>query len=168
MSIRDEIVAHLTAALAQSPAYRLTITGHSLGAAIASLAGADLRSRGFDVAVYTYGQPRTGNQAYADYIDAKLPFQPGSGHNNNTMARATHANDGVAQVPAEKEGYRHHATEYWIAPDEAAVWMCMGQEPKECNQREWGYPLNGPHFSYFGVSVANPLDKHAGCVGHDG
>ncbi|SCU94199.1 LANO_0E06018g1_1 [Lachancea nothofagi CBS 11611] len=39
------------------PAYSLVVTGHSLGAAVASLAGIELRLRGYDPLVLTYASP---------------------------------------------------------------------------------------------------------------
>ena len=55
------------------PGAKLFITGHSLGAAVALIAGYSLQyDIGFDVAgVYTYGSPRVGNQAFSDFLDGK-------------------------------------------------------------------------------------------------
>lgn len=137
-----------------------------MGGALASLAAASLQGQNFTLTTYTYGQPRTGNPAYADYVDTVFT-------GSNTMIRATHANDGVPQIPAQSDGYRHHTTEYWESDDnDSAVgtYQCTGQEPQDCNQSEKGYGIgnggvgiNLAHLSYFGVSIGNPLNPNAAC-----
>lgn len=167
LSIRGEIYPYLEEKLAEHPGYSLTITGHSMGGALASIAATALRTQGLSLNVYTYGQPRTGNQAYADYVDGIFSASPGT-DKINIMVRATNDNDGIVQVPWEKGGYRHHSTEFWVPTVPTAqepVFQCPGQESRDCNQGEPGLPLNGAHFSYFGVPIANPLDKEAACNG---
>ena len=111
-----------------NPSYALTITGHSLGASLASLASASMASSslGLNITTYTFGQPRTGNSAYADYVDSLLP--------EGKMFRVTHSNDGVPQTITTQDGYRHHSTEYWENdPASAANTVkCEGQEPAVC------------------------------------
>lgn len=166
LSVKEDLTSYLTTKLAEDWGYTLTVTGHSMGAAIASIAATAFRAHGFSLNAYTYGQPRTGDQAYADHVDLVFPSSPGSGR-TNMMARSTHANDGVAQVPTRKSGYRHHSTEIWIPPVGAgtSVVQCDGQEPPDCNQRRRGKPLNHAHFSYYGISIADPLRRHAACKG---
>lgn len=81
------------------------------------------------------------------------------------MLRVTHANDGIVQVPSRKRKYQHHSTEIWIPPTGDKVYRCIGQEPKDCNALDYGFPLNSPHFSYFGVSMGDLLDQDAACKG---
>ena len=49
------------------------VTGHSLGAAMASLCAGYIAYMGYipgdKIKLVTYGQPRTGDLAYANYID---------------------------------------------------------------------------------------------------
>lgn len=137
-----------------------------MGGALASLAAASLHGQNFTLTVYTYGQPRTGDQAYADYVDKVFPGA-------NTMFRATHSNDGVPQIPPQSDGYRHHSTEYWESDDSdtsATTYQCTGQEPQDCNQSEPGYGIgnggigiNLAHLTYFGTSIGNPLNANAAC-----
>ncbi|GAB4817729.1 hypothetical protein N2152v2_004775 [Parachlorella kessleri] len=53
------------------------VTGHSLGAALATLCAFDIKQRSsipaHDIKVYTFGAPRTGNHAYARLYNASLP-----------------------------------------------------------------------------------------------
>lgn len=48
---KDSITATLTQAKSDHPDYSIAATGHSLGGAIATLAAADLRQQGFDIAL---------------------------------------------------------------------------------------------------------------------
>lgn len=66
-------------------------TGHSLGAALATLAAARHPPR----AAYTFGSPRVGNQAFAQSVQ-HLPIY-----------RVVDDHDAVTWVPPEEFGYRH-------------------------------------------------------------
>ncbi|RDA87047.1 hypothetical protein CP532_3231 [Ophiocordyceps camponoti-leonardi (nom. inval.)] len=147
--------------LDSNPNMRITITGQSLGAALASLATTTFRGLGFNIKTYTFGQPRTGNQQYADFVDDLT--------SRETMFRVTHTNDGVPQMAPTALGFRHHATEYWQSVDDpiaAKTFRCIGQEPVDCNNSlrgkglgPLGIGINKAHFHYAGVSVGNPLDR---------
>ena len=53
---------------------KLVITGHSLGGALAALCSLDMKSlHGKVDYVYTFGQPRVGNQNFANFIQAQIP-----------------------------------------------------------------------------------------------
>ncbi|KAI1842352.1 hypothetical protein JX266_011393 [Neoarthrinium moseri] len=163
-AVANTVKSAIDAGLLQYPGYSLVVTGHSMGGALASLAAASLDGQGLPLIASTYGQPRTGNQAYANLIDSAF---------NGTMYRLTHTNDGVPQIPAQSDGYRHHSREYWQSDDPPTIentFQCQGQEPSDCNQSEPGYGIgnggigiNAAHLSYFGISTGNPLDPNAAC-----
>ncbi|KAK6210818.1 hypothetical protein LQW54_005866 [Pestalotiopsis sp. IQ-011] len=165
-AVAAQVKTTIDTGMAQHQGYNLTVTGHSMGGALASLAAASLAGQGLSPAPYTYGQPRTGDPAYADFVDSLFP---------GTLYRATHANDGVPQIPSQADGYRHHGTEYWQSADPATIddtFRCEGQEPADCNQSEIGFGIgnggigiNAAHLEYFGVSIGNPLDPDAACRG---
>ncbi len=75
---------------------RVWVIGHSLGAAMATLAGSRLAevSKDIDIVVYNYGSPRVGNSDYRDAF--KIPLYR---HRNN--------NDVVTRNPIETIGYTH-------------------------------------------------------------
>lgn len=87
----DSIWPSLQDALAAHVHLPLFISGHSLGGALAVLAGARLTPR----AVYTFGCPRVGNAAYA----ATLQHLP--------VYRVVHGADGVTRVPPAWLGFVH-------------------------------------------------------------
>ena len=57
------------------------VVGHSMGAAVATLCALDLQLTfdlgPSDVRLYTYGSPRVGNQAFAEFVARKLPVSLG-------------------------------------------------------------------------------------------
>lgn len=78
---------------------RVFFTGHSLGAALATLAACRFERA---ASLYTFGSPRVGDAAFA-----------------NAMAHVTHARfadccDMVTRVPPEVIGYVHGGTHYYI------------------------------------------------------
>ncbi|KAJ1956425.1 hypothetical protein GGI12_005311 [Dipsacomyces acuminosporus] len=87
---------------------RIVFTGHSLGGATSSLMAADFVSKNNKllgkVMLVTFGQPRTGNRAFASWMD-KQPF---------AKYRITYKNDIIPRIPLESEdGYYHHGQEYY-------------------------------------------------------
>jgi hypothetical protein len=87
----QELWPGVEAALQQVKEYRLLFTGHSLGAAMATLA-ATLRK---PQSLYTIGSPRVGDQAFADLLQ---------GLDNH---RYVDCCDLVTRVPPEVFGYAH-------------------------------------------------------------
>lgn len=83
----------------------MTVTGHSLGAAIAAIGTSALTGLGHEVTTYTFGEPLNGDAAFAQYIESQVP--------DSNYFRVTHANDGVPQIPPTLLGYQHHGPEYW-------------------------------------------------------
>ena len=93
-AIRDEIAKlHGTGRL-------LYITGHGLGAALATLSAARLvANKVYPVqGVYTFGSPRVGDQAFADAYGRAL---------GNRTFRVVNNEDLVTRVPPRLSGYKH-------------------------------------------------------------
>jgi predicted lipase len=92
--------------VAQRP---LFITGHSLGGALAVLAALELQRHGLAVAqVYTFGQPRVGNQAFAALYNQRLKHR--------TQA-VTNEGDPVPLLPTLLMGYRDTGHEVFLKRD---------------------------------------------------
>lgn len=94
-----EAVADSVAEATQLPGGKpLFATGHSLGAALAILAADKLTGDGFPpLAVYGYGTPRVGNQAFQSRYNARV---------GEFTYRLVHGSDVVSRVPMFA-GYRH-------------------------------------------------------------
>ncbi|KAI9925423.1 hypothetical protein ASPWEDRAFT_69470 [Aspergillus wentii DTO 134E9] len=101
--VREDILKTLNSTIAQHSDYELVVVGHSLGAAVATLAAADLRAKGHEATLYAYASPRVANKALAKYI---------TDQKNNY--RFTHTNDPVPKLPLLAMGYVHVSPEYYI------------------------------------------------------
>ncbi|KAI1000996.1 hypothetical protein K3495_g7205 [Podosphaera aphanis] len=143
-SVRSQILFQIQRLSQKYPDYRLHLVGHSLGGAIAALAGLELDSLGFAPVITTFGQPRIGNSGLRDYIDTvfNLPsdnnmnedVKPGNG---SRYRRVTHKKDPVPRLPLQKWGYRSHAGEIFIAkvglrPQVGDVRLCYGDDDVHC------------------------------------
>jgi len=104
-SVKPTLLPYIQSTLSANPGYGLVLVGHSLGAALASLAATDLRASGMTLDTYTFGCPRVGNLALADFITAQ---------SGGTNYRFTHTDDPVPKLPPELFGYAQPSPEYWI------------------------------------------------------
>ncbi len=77
----------------------LYITGHSLGAAMATIASSRVQSK--VAALITFGSPRVGNQEFVNSL-------------NVTHYRVQNNCDDVTKVPFKLMGFRHHGTHKYM------------------------------------------------------
>lgn len=93
----NDVRSQLEQTLALLPGRRIVLTGHSLGGALATVAAAEWFSSGAfaPAAIYTYGQPRVGNETFRRYVNQKV---------GNTFSRFVNDDDIVTRVPP---GFRH-------------------------------------------------------------
>ena len=84
-------------------------TGHSLGAALATLATARLRP----AALYTFGSPRVGDDDFARQL---ADFEA-------RIHRLVHGDDLVTKVPPEDLGFRHVGREVKLESPPARNWL---------------------------------------------
>ncbi|KAI1789316.1 lipase [Ganoderma leucocontextum] len=114
-----QVLAAVQNATSKFGTKKVTVTGHSLGAALALLDAVylPLHIPGITTRFVGYGLPRVGNQAFADYVDA----QPISvTHINNKK-------DIVPILPPRSFGFHHPSGEVHI--DESGAWeACPGQD----------------------------------------
>jgi predicted lipase len=105
----------------------VTVVGHSLGGALALLDGVFLGlhlPQNVTMKVITYGMPRVGNQAFADFVDSQL------------SGRVTHVNnqeDPVPVVPGRFLGFHHPSGEIHIL-DSGAWNACPGAFSSSCRR----------------------------------
>lgn len=107
---------------------RVVFTGHSLGAALATLASIDFaRSNpGFSYQLLAIGSPRVGNAEFAAYAARMVP----------NGVRWTHANDPVVHLPMKIMGFQHRTREVWEAGSNSNYKMCSttnGEDPTCAN-----------------------------------
>lgn len=81
------------------PTATIVFTGHSLGGSLAALAAADIKTwlnPPNPIAIYTFGQPRVGNQKFADFVMKLFP---------NNYFRVTNKRDLVPRNPTTYTWY---------------------------------------------------------------
>jgi len=109
----------------------LALTGHSQGAALATLASFDLQRRGYHVAkCYTFGQPRVGNAAFAGAFGRAM---------RSKMYRVSRADDPIIYLPPK--GLFHHVGRevYYPGASWAGYQLCDGSgEDRRCSGRWTG------------------------------
>ncbi|EAN82380.1 lipase, putative [Trypanosoma cruzi] len=116
-SLWTEMWGYLQELVAGKGIEGILITGHSLGGAMATLAAANFMSQNslfpsaLKVLLYTFGQPRVGNEAFINWLLAS--FCRG-GHESY---RVTHKRDPVPHVPPMFVGYLHLPNEVWYDND---------------------------------------------------
>lgn len=97
-AVRDRLLK-VVQAFPQAP---LTVTGHSLGGAIATIAALDVQYNitqhtGQAIGLYTFGAPRVGNSALVDSFSRRVP----------NSYRFVYGWDIVTRVPRAWQGYEH-------------------------------------------------------------
>lgn len=144
--VETAVLDAVEAAKAAHPGYKVVVTGHSLGGAVATLAAAYLRRAGHGAELYTYGAPRVGNEAFVGFVTG----QAGGEY------RVTHADDPVPRLPPILFNYRHTSPEYWIddaggdgVVDLHEVDVCTGYSNVDCNGGTTGLNTDA-HGWYFG------------------
>lgn len=101
---------------------RVTVIGHSLGAAMGLLAAVDVEKRmdGGLYKAYLFGLPRLGNPVFASYVDRTI---------GKKLRWAINGRDGVPTLPPREFGYQHPSNYVWIYPGNTTQWkLYPGQE----------------------------------------
>lgn len=141
---RPLVTPHLEYLREKYPDYELHLVGHSLGGAVAALAGLEFEGLGWHPHITTFGEPRVGNAGLRNWID--LTFSLPSEHtttesidakHTGRYRRVTHVDDPVPLLPLHEWGYRAHAGEVFISkaslqPTISDVWLCYGDEDTNC------------------------------------
>ena len=139
-AVLADVINEVTVLKSHFPSYRIVVTGHSLGAAIATLAAADLTTAGITVTLINFGSPRLGNKQLAAYLTDLIPPE--------RRFRVTHLKDAVPHVPTEAQGFLHMAGEWY--EDARGIRACQGFEDSHCND-QWLIGELADHLFYLGV-----------------
>lgn len=144
----DSVLAQVKSALSTYKASSVLTVGHSLGASISLFDALYLKQQlpSTSVRSIVFGQPRTGDQAFANAVDANLA---GFVHINN-------GHDPVPRLPPAID-YKHSSGEIWINPanTNSAV-TCPGQENQNCidSVSPFDYEIDDHTGTYFNVHIA--------------
>ena len=124
---------------------KIVTTGHSSGGALAMFFAYDLLHKGIDnVAVYSFGKPRIGNDKFVDSTQKLTHF------------RITHDQDIVPHLPEEVLGYQHTNTEIWYNND-IDYTVCYDNEDSSCSNS--CAPIHcvstKDHLRYLGINIGS-------------
>lgn len=125
------------------PEYSLHLVGHSLGGAVAALAGLEFDALGWEPTITTFGEPKVGNSGMRTFVDKRFGLPQGNGSiaDNGGLGgryrRVTHVDDPVPLLPLQEWGYRPHAGEVYISksalqPSIGDLQLCHGDEDLNC------------------------------------
>ncbi|KAE8147031.1 Alpha/Beta hydrolase protein [Aspergillus avenaceus] len=141
LNTRTIVLDHVSAAREQYLDYEVVLVGHSLGGAVAALAGLEMQIRGWQPRVTTFGEPKVGNREFVQFLDKAFNLGSFSSAPSNAeqwqFRRVTHANDPVPLLPFERWGYDMHAGEIFISKDTlppslSDVKLCDGNRDMRC------------------------------------
>jgi len=147
-SVASLVVSIVRSQLELYTDFNVVCAGHSLGGALASLAAISLRKnlQDFDgtIRLFTFGQPRTGNLNYSQFIEDGIGIR--------NIYRVVHLYDGVPTMVPQYLGYHHHATEYWHFREPSGpenIRRCtLSSEDPDCSRSIRSAGINIDHFIY--------------------
>lgn len=142
----QEQVQNLTASyMSQYPGATLTVTGHSLGAALAGHCVAEFVHQGYTVtSAYVYGMPRVGNEAFEEWFISVVPG----------LFRVVHHKDPVPHLPPSNWGFHHMAYEVFYVSDYNDYTVCSIEGEDESCSDQYAVDLNvDNHLRYMGFSM---------------
>ena len=144
----DSVLAQVQSALGQHPNSTVLTVGHSLGAALSLFDALYLKNQlpNSTVTSIVFGQPRTGDKAFADAVDANLP----------SFVHINNGDDPVPHLPPHGL-YQHSAGEIWINPHNTNTAVtCPGQENENCilSVSPFQYDFVDHTGTYFDVHIA--------------
>lgn len=131
--------------------YQLIVTGHSHAGSVAALVGANIKLRGFDPAIVTFGAPKVGNKHWADWFDKLFDsekYQEEGLEGFRRNFRVTRVEDQVPLLPIGPQ-YTHTRGEIYLTtlanePRSDSMLSCYGQQNTQCSYRP--IPTNPNNF----------------------
>lgn len=148
-SMKDQVMRAVSGLHRQHSNYDIIATGHSMGAALATLASVDIqRNVSGTVPVYAWnlGSPRVGNAQFADW------YRNSSGIAHSQ--RIVNWKDIVPHLPFKDMRFRHVVQEVWEQKDPNTFRLCAdtnGDDPSCSDSVGIPYSIDD-HLNYFGLS----------------
>ena len=147
--------------LSSNPNAKIVITGHSLGAALATFAAVQIKEEinppASQLVFYSFGSPRTGNEAFTDYVFKLYP--------NGGYQRVTHYNDVVPHLPPTEFDFNHVGDEVWYNVDsdtDLTYKVCLNspgrQEDLTCSNSILATGIDA-HLNYMGRPIVGICSK---------
>jgi len=137
LSIEQDALTEVNRLQSLFPDYQIVVTGHSLGAALATLFSVTLYHNGIkNPRLFNFGSPRIGNINTAAYISELLP----------DINRITNHKDAVPHLPPHSlTSFVHIAKEWYY--DQNGMHACEGFEDPKCSS-QWFITSISDHMLY--------------------
>jgi len=153
----DDLKTEVQALIAANPTYQIYATGHSLGGAVATVTVMHLLydsvlSAGNPI-VYTFGEPRVGDFAFAQKYNSLVP----------SAYRVVHYRDTVAHLPpchASFDSKLEYICDGAVDPNDPELWAY--HHGTEVWYQE-AMPLLGSGGGSFAVCTGTPFGEDFGC-----
>eukprot|EP01134_Creolimax_fragrantissima_P006195 CFRG6195T1 len=150
-SFKDTLAVHIPLLMAANPTYKLMVTGHSMGGALATLCVAHFSSALAIKAdrLITFGAPRVGNVDFSNWFQTL----------NISSSRFTHGRDIVPHLPLNVYDYlrfRHIPREIWQPSGAKAnvQHICNGSgEDSTCSDSLYFSLSIADHINYLGSPI---------------
>lgn len=161
MNLQDQMFKAVNTLKSKYPTAGVVITGHSLGAAMATFAAAAIKTTyNFDrFTFYTFGSPRVGNKVFSDYIFNLFP--------DGEYSRITHYNDMVVHVPAHFMSFQHAGDEvFYEHANDLSHRTChnsagASDENQACANSMWATGIEA-HLNYLGRPICSAACLNGG------
>ena len=152
LAVAKPILAKVREYCATYKETRVSVTGHSLGAAMALIAAGHYNhvlDQGLHQAL-VFGLPRTGNAQFANFIDATL---------KGKFYYVVNGHDLVPHVPPRGFGYQHPSGQIWINPASSTEWKFYPGQENVHGANSVGLALNTEdhHGTYFHTGLGHGL-----------
>uniref|UniRef100_A0A0N4ZBW6 Lipase_3 domain-containing protein n=1 Tax=Parastrongyloides trichosuri TaxID=131310 RepID=A0A0N4ZBW6_PARTI len=130
-----------------NPNYKVWITGHSLGGAMASLTAANIGYHGYSpkekIMAITFGEPRLGDESYANAFDNLVGYS----------YRVVHRRDPVPHLPLMNMlNYTHTKEEIFydndMSPGSPYSVCSRSDDTKDCSNKHFNFDIRD-HSLYF-------------------
>ncbi|KAJ3102867.1 hypothetical protein HDU97_000250 [Phlyctochytrium planicorne] len=150
-SVSDTVIPAVTNLARTYPNAALTVVGHSLGGAVATMGAINLAQvvPANKIRLYTQGSPRVGNEAFYSYV-RNFGFQE--------VLRGVNYNDLVPHLPPTPLGFNHVNAEHWI-DSTGRTDVCDDVDPARkgedtnCANSTFPWYSTAPHTTYFGSDM---------------
>ena len=153
-SIKPDLFNNLPSLVDKHNTRRILITGHSLGAALATLMAYDIATMfpTYELSyVVNFGSPRVGNSAFSTSFN--------SFSSSFTHYRITHYYDIVPHVPEEFLGYEHVSNEIWYDEENTDFIICNDTSDEDDNCSNSCAPTHctstSDHLDYLNVTMGS-------------
>jgi hypothetical protein len=142
LNLKDQAI-HSVRNLINSYNYSVICNGHSLGASLTQIMCMELEAVGIKTSVYNYGQPRVGDENYAQFSNSII----------KDYYRFTHYKDIVPHVPPNEIGYYHSCDEIYENYD-GLLHKCSLCEDSQCADQFKLIDTNiQDHYVYLGHKI---------------